>query len=157
MKLLFWTAGPIALLALLFAAGFSSPSMPEPPASVVRGASSATAGAVIRPGETAVAAVAFFRTLRSDPPPPPPPPPPPHPPPPPPPPDVAETFRAAFRGVQRNPDTGQISALVTLGSGTVGHLAEGSPYGDGWIVKSVTHNTVTLAKGQETRLISVFG
>ena len=73
MKRLLWLIHPLAL-NLAFLIGGAYPGRPEEPPAVVRG-QSARSGAVLRPGENAVSAVAFLKTLRSDPPPPPPPPP----------------------------------------------------------------------------------
>jgi len=70
---------------------------------------------------------------------------------------VAVTFRAALRGVERDPATGQRRALVTTDSGGVGALAEGARFGDGWRIKDITAEAVTLAKGRETRVVRVFG
>ena len=155
MKPLLWAVPPV-LLGLAFLTGAAYPGRPEEPPAVVRG-QAARAGAILRPGESAVGAVAFLKTLRSDPPPPPPPPPPPAPPPPPPPPDVAVTFKAALRGVERDPATGRSSVLVSDPSGGVAALPEGSRYGDGWRIRNISAEAVTLAKGRETRVIRVFG
>lgn len=138
MKPLLWLAPPL-ILALSFLSGTTWPGRPEEPSAVVRG-QAARNSAVVRPGEGVVAAVAFLKTLRSDPPP-----------------DVAVTFRAALRGVERDPATGQRRALVTTDSGGVGALAEGARFGDGWRIKDITAEAVTLAKGRETRVVRVFG
>src|SRR5690606_21778687 len=74
VRMVLWLAPPL-ILALCFLSGAAWPGRPEEPPAVVRG-QAAHSGAVLRPGEGAVAAVAFLKTLRSDPPPPPPPPPP---------------------------------------------------------------------------------
>ena len=79
------------------------------------------------------------------------------PPPPPPPPDVAVTFKAALRGVERDPATGRQRVLVSDASGGVSTLNEGGRYGDGWRIGNISAEAVTLAKGRETRVIRVFG
>lgn len=155
MKRLLWLFPPLAL-TLAFLIGGAYPGRPEKPAAVVRG-HSGHSGPLVRPGESAVGAVAFLKTLRSDPPPPPPPPPPPAPPPPPPPPDVAVTFRASLRGVERDPTTGRHRALVSDASGGVSAISEGGTVGDGWRIRTVSEEAVTLAKGRETRVVRVFG
>ncbi|PRB32130.1 hypothetical protein CQ035_16365, partial [Brevundimonas sp. MYb46] len=73
MRRLLWLAPPLMLI-LAFQTGAAHPGQPEEPPGVVRG-QSARSGPVVRPGESVVGAVAFLKTLRSDPPPPPPPPP----------------------------------------------------------------------------------
>ena len=144
MKPLLWAVPPV-LLGLAFLTGAAYPGRPDEPPAVVRG-QAVRAGAILRPGESAVGAVAFLKTLRSDPPPPPPPPP-----------DVAVTFKAALRGVERNPATGRQHVLVSDASGGVSPLSEGGRYGDGWRIRNISAEAVTLAKGRETRVIRVFG
>jgi len=68
---------------------------------------------------------------------------------------VAVTFRAALRGVERDPATGARHVLVS-GAGGVAPLAEGAVFED-WRIKEITADAVTLTKGRETRVVRVFG
>jgi hypothetical protein len=70
---------------------------------------------------------------------------------------VAVTFKAALRGVERDPATGRHGALVSDASGGVSLIPVGGRYGDGWRIRNISAEAVTLAKGRETRVIRVFG
>jgi hypothetical protein len=150
------------LLVCAFVLGWQSPGRPDEPPLVRRGVS-AEDQPVLRPGESAAAAVRFLRTLRSDPPPPPPPPPPPAPPPPPPPPpppDVAVIFKQALGGIERDAATGALSALVRdpAASGPqIRSMAVGDRFGDGWRISEISETAVTLKKGRETRVVRLYG
>lgn len=157
-----WIALAIPLVLLLaFLLGWLFPGRPEEPLGVTRGYG-ARNELTLRPGDSANDAVRFLRTLRRDPPPPPPPParvvPPP--PPPPPPPDVAVVFKAALRGIERDTETGAFYALVrdpAASSPQMGVMGEGARFGDGWLIREISADAVTLAKGGEVRVVRLFG
>ena len=67
------------------------------------------------------------------------------------------TFKAALRGVERDPGTGRRHVLVSDASGGVSTINEGGRYGDGWRIRNISAEAVTLAKGRETRVVRVFG
>jgi len=70
---------------------------------------------------------------------------------------VAVTFKAALRGVERDPATGRQRVLVGDASGGVATISEGGRFGDGWRIRNISAEAVTLAKGRETRVVRVFG
>lgn len=145
----------VLFLAGVFLLGWQNPNEPEEPPSVRRGGLGQDS-LVLRPGESAAAAVRFLRTLRSDPPPPAPPPPPP----PPPPPDVSVVFKQALRGVERNPATGSLAALVSDPAAPgpqIQSIVVGDRFGDGWRIEEITESAVTLRKGRETRVVRLYG
>lgn len=155
---------PIALplmLALAFLIGWLFPDRPEDPLGVARGGGGQR-GLVLRPGESTVGAVRFLRTLRSDPAPPPtvivaPPAPPP--PPPPPPPDISVTFKARLGGIVRDPETGQYGALVrdaAAGGPQIATMTVGDGVGDGWRIRQISSDSVTLGKGRESRTVRLY-
>jgi len=152
-----------ALLASSLLWGWLSPGRPEAPPGVTRGEGAGSGLLALRPGETAAGAVRFLRTFRSDPPPPTPPPAPvaPPPAPPPPPPDVAVLFKQALLGVSRDPLTGAMSALVRdpgQPGPQIGRMKAGDVFGrDGWRIRDITDQAVTLEKGRETRVVHLFG
>jgi len=69
---------------------------------------------------------------------------------------VAVTFKAVLRGVERDPATGRQRVLISDGGG-VSAIQEGGGFGDGWRIKNISAEAVTLAKGRETRVVRVFG
>lgn len=156
-----WLAVAIPLLiALAFLIGWLFPGRPEAPLGVTRGAGS-RAELTLRPGDGSNEAVRFLRTLRSDPPPPPPPPPPaqvmiarP------PPPDIAVVFKQALSGIERDPQTGAFRALVrdpAAPSPQIAAMNVGARFGDGWRIRQISADAVTLAKGREVRVVRLFG
>ena len=108
-----WLLLPV-VFALAFLIGTLAPGAPEDPPGVSQRGSGGSIGPILRPGESTTAAVAFMRTLASDPVPPPPPPPPPvePPPPPPPPPDVSVTFKAALSAISLDEESGAYLVMV---------------------------------------------
>ncbi|MBN8529834.1 MAG: hypothetical protein J0M36_11465 [Caulobacterales bacterium] len=150
-----------AIPVIAFLLGMAFPGLPEDPPAVTRGMGGQRAE-MLRPGETAAAAVRFLRTLKSDPPPPPPPPPPPVyvPPPPPPPPDVAVVFKSLLAGVEKDPATGRLYALVRDSASPtpqIARMAVGHRFGDGWRISEISETAVTLRKGRETRVVRLYG
>lgn len=148
----------ILLLALVV--GMVAPGRPPEPLGVIRGAG-AIAGLTLRPGESTVEAVRFLRTLRSDPAPPAPPPPP-SPivlPPPPPPPDVSVVFKAALGGIARDPQTGTYTALVRNAAAgpQIGAMKVGDVFGDGWKIREISADAVTLSRGRDVRVVRLYG
>lgn len=159
-----WVAALCILLTLALLGGWALPDRPSEPLGVRRGNGPAPTGLMLRPGESTLASVNFLRTLLSDPQPPAPPAPPPvviiPPPPPPLPPDVAVVFRSALRGIARDPETGELSALiqdpVAFGP-QISSRKVGDTFGDGWRISGLTEYAVTLEKGDETRLVRLYG
>ena len=143
--------GPLFVVLFLvgvFLLGWQNPNEPEEPPSVRRGGLGQDT-LVLRPGESAAAAVRFLRTLRSDPPPPAPPPP-----------DVSVVFKQALRGVERNPATGSLAALVSDPAAPgpqIQSIVVGDRFGDGWRIEEITESAVTLRKGRETRVVRLYG
>ena len=150
-----------AVPLIAFLLGMAFPGLPEEPPAVTRGMGGQRAE-MLRPGETAAAAVRFLRTLRSDPPPPPPPPPPPRriPPPPPPPPDVAEVFKSLLAGVEQDTVTGELQTLMRDSASPrpqISRMSVGDTFGDGWRISEISETAVTLRKGRETRVVRLYG
>lgn len=149
------------ILGLALMLGLSFPDRPEEPLGVTRGGG-VIRGLTLRPGESTAPAVAFLRTLRSDPPPPPPPPgppPEPPPPPPPPPPDVSVVLAGALRAIERDVTTGEYQALITDGAASGPQttvITTGEVYGDGWRITAITEDAIALAKGRETRQVRLY-
>ncbi len=149
------------ILALALLLGWSFPDRPDEPLGVSRGGAGAR-GLTLRPGESTGDAVRFLRTLRSDPPPPPgppPPPPPPPPPSPPPPPDVSVTFTQALAAIERDVQTGAYVALIrdpAAPGPQMIPMTVGDRFGDGWRIADIDVNAVTLARGDETRMIRLY-
>ena len=134
----------LLIFASVFVLGWQAPGRPEEPPAVRRGGSSQDM-LVLRPGESAAAAVRFLRTLRSDPPPPP---------------DVAVVFKQALRGVERNPATGSLAALVSdpaVPGPQIRSMVVGDQFGDGWRIDEISEIAVTLRKGRETRVVRFYG
>ncbi|MBB5745329.1 hypothetical protein [Brevundimonas variabilis] len=156
-----WLAVLIPLfLAMALMLGWSFPGRPEEPLGVTRGGATIR-GLTLRPGESTTEAVRFLRTLRSDPPPPyiPPPPTPPPPPPPPPPPDVAVTFAAALRAIEREPGTERYQALISDPAAPgpqTRAIVIGDAYGDGWRINAISADSVSLVRGRETRRVRLY-
>lgn len=149
------------LVLLAFLLGWIFPGRPEAPLGVTRGAG-ARAELTLRPGENSSEAIRFLRTLRRDPPPPPPPPLPVvvPPPPPPPPPDVSVLFKAALSGIERDLGTGAFRALVrdlAASSPQTSSMSVGARFGDGWRIKDISADAVTLTKGREIRVVRLYG
>lgn len=133
----------LLFLAGVFLLGWQNPNEPEEPPSVRRGGLGQDS-LVLRPGESAAAAVRFLRTLRSDPPPP----------------DVSVVFKQALRGVERNPSTGSLAALVSDPAAPgpqIRSIVVGDRFGDGWRIEEITESAVTLRKGRETRVVRLYG
>ncbi len=157
-----WLALAISLaIVLAFLMGWLFPGRPEAPLGVTRGAGS-RAELTLRPGDGSNVAIRFLRTLRRDPAPPPPPPPPVviAPPPPPPPPDVSVVFKQALSGIERDPETGAFRALVrdpAAPSPQIAAMSVGARFGDGWRIREISADAVTLAKGREVRVVRLFG
>ena len=99
---------------------------------------------ITKPGFGAAGAAKYFATLN-----PPPPPPRPSGAPPPPPPDIGLLFRTDVSAVT----TGPVPRVILAGGKT---LARGEVYRDGWKVREVRNDSVTLVKGAETRSINLF-
>ncbi|MNI31176.1 hypothetical protein D3C73_850510 [compost metagenome] len=70
---------------------------------------------------------------------------------------MAVTFRAALRGIERDPATGRHRALVSDASGGVSTINEGGSFDSGWHLRNISAEAVTLTKGRETRVVRVFG
>ena len=137
----------VLFLAGVFLLGWQNPNEPEEPPSVRRGGLGQDS-LVLRPGESAAAAVRFLRTLRSDPPLPAPPP------------DVSVVCKQALRGVERNPSTGSLAALVSDPAAPgpqIRSIVVGDRFGDGWRIEEITESAVTLRKGRETRVVRLYG
>jgi len=147
-------------LACAFLLGWLFPDRPES-LSVVRRGLSYESTPTLRPGESTVTAVAFLRTLRSDPLPPPPPPPPPplRPPPAPPAPDVSVLFKADLKAIMRNPETNVLRVLVRDPDApdvqTRG-LIIGDRYMTDWLIKDISPDTVTLGNGRDVRVVRLY-
>lgn len=155
-----WLAILIPLfLSLSLVLGWTFPGRPDEPLGVTRGGAAAR-GLTLRPGESTSEAIRFLRTLRSDPPPPfVAPPPPPTRPPPPPPPDVAVTFAAALRAIEREPGTERYQALVSdpAAQGPQTRIiVVGDAYGDGWRINDISADAVQLVRGRETRRVPLY-
>lgn len=153
-------AAPL-IVALAFLTGWMFPGRPEAPIGATRGVG-VRSELTLRPGESSNEAVRFLRTLLNDPAPPPPPPEPvvPPPPPPPPPPDVAVVFKQALSGIERDTQTGAYRALVRDTAAPPPQIVvmrEGAPFGDGWRIKHISADAVTLGKGREVRVVRLFG
>ncbi|MEE2849665.1 MAG: hypothetical protein VX561_07345, partial [Pseudomonadota bacterium] len=79
---------------------------------------------------------------------------------PPPPPDVSVVFKQALRGVERNPSTGSLAALVSDPAAPgpqIRSIVVGDRFGDGWRIEEITESAVTLRKGRETRVVRLYG
>ena len=139
----------LAIPVIAFLLGMAFPGLPEDPPAVTRGMGGQRAE-MLRPGETAAAAVRFLRTLKSDP----------APPPPPPPPDVAVVFKSLLAGVETDPATGRLHALVRDSASPtpqIARMAVGHRFGDGWRISEISETAVTLRKGRETRVVRLYG
>ena len=82
------------------------------------------------------------------------------PPPPPPPPDVAVVFKAALTGIQRDPGSGSLRALVrdpAAPGPQITAMTVGARFGDGWRIKQISADSVTLGKGRDIRVVRLYG
>ncbi len=81
------------------------------------------------------------------------------PPPPPPPPDVSVTFKTALSGIARDPASGVYSALIrdAAGGPQITVMSVGDVFGDGWRIRQITADAITLAKADETRVVRLYG
>lgn len=156
-----WLALALPLpVAVAFLLGWLYPDRPEEALGVTRG-QGGRAELTLRPGDGSNDAVRFLRTLRRDPPPPLPPPAPvivvtPLPPPP----DVSVLFKAVLSGIERDPQTGIYRALVRDAAAPPPQIASmgvGDRFGDGWRIRQISEDAVTLAKGRETRVVRLYG
>ena len=158
-----WLALAVPLLVVMaFLLGWLFPGRPEEPLGVTRG-QGARAELTLRPGDGSNDAVRFLRTLRQDPVPPAPP----APPapvivvqPPPPPPDVSVLFKAVLLAIQRDQQTGNYRALVRDPAAPPPQMAAmsvGARFGDGWRIREISEDAVTLAKGREVRVVRLYG
>jgi hypothetical protein len=73
---------------------------------------------------------------------------------------VAVLFKAALSGIERDPQTGVFHALVRDPAAPppqVVSMGVGARYGDGWRIREISEDAVTLAKGREVRVVRLYG
>jgi hypothetical protein len=69
------------------------------------------------------------------------------------------TFRAALLGIERDPDTGVLGALVRNPAAPgpqIDVMRVGDRFGD-WRISEISTEAVTLRKNREIRVVGLFG
>ncbi|QYF86435.1 hypothetical protein [Brevundimonas sp. PAMC22021] len=69
-------------------------------------------------------------------------------------------FKQALSGVERDPATGGLTALVrdpAAPGPQIRSIAVGDRFGDGWRISEISEYAVTLKKGRETRVVRLYG
>jgi hypothetical protein len=69
-------------------------------------------------------------------------------------------FKQALRGVERDPATGSVAALVrdpAAPGPQIRSMVVGDRFGDDWRIEEITEYAVTLRKGRETRVVRLYG
>jgi hypothetical protein len=72
---------------------------------------------------------------------------------------VAVVFKQALRGVERDPTTGALKALVSdpaAPGAQIRSMVHGDRFGDDWRIDGITEDAVTLRKGRETRVVHLY-